>query len=204
MELAHDRMGTSPAALTMSTPSLNDLLAKLCQGDLDAAEQVFVNYEPYLRKVVRRQLSTRLRIRFDSLDIVQSVWRDLLHGFRNAGWRFTTTAQLQAFLVKATRNRFIDRCRQHTANLDREESLANIAQHDLPEASEPQPYDVLQAEDLWERMLTLCPAEHHELLRLKRAGMSLQEIAAQAGLHVGSVRRILRTLALQLACEQRP
>src|SRR5437899_1868836 len=92
----------------MSKPSLDALLDKLCQGDLEAAEQVFVAYEPYLRQVVRRQFSSRLRTRFDSLDIVQSAWKDLVHGFREAGWRFTSTAQLQAFLVKVTRNRFID------------------------------------------------------------------------------------------------
>jgi RNA polymerase sigma factor (sigma-70 family) len=184
----------------MNRPSLDTLLEKLCQGDVEAAQEVFVTYEPYLRKVVRRQLSDRLRTRFDSLDIVQSAWRDLLHGFRKSGWRFATTVQLQAFLVKVTRNRFIDRCRQHSATLDREEPLAHVDPDDLPAGAEPQPGEMAQAEDLWQRMLTLCPAEHHELLRLKREGVPLPQIAEQTGLHIGSVRRILRTLALQLAC----
>src|SRR5262245_28189826 len=104
----------------MTEGSLDALLDRLCRGDVTAAEQVFRAYEPYLRKVVRRQLPARLRSRFDSVDIVQSAWRDLLHGFREAGWRFATTAQLQAFLVKVTRNRFIDRYRQHSATADRE------------------------------------------------------------------------------------
>jgi len=183
----------------MSRPTLDNLLEKLCRGDLEAAEQVFVTYEPYLRQVVRRQIPSRLRTRFDSIDIVQSAWRDLLHGFREAGWRFASTAQLQAFLVKVTRNRFIDRCRQHSASLDREESLMELAGDELPAALEPQPSDVAEAEDLWQRMLLLCPAEHRELLRLKRAGWPLSEIAARMGMHVGSVRRVLRALALRLA-----
>ncbi len=98
----------------MRAPSLDELLEPLCNGDARAAEQVFLAFEPYLRKVVRRQLPDRLRARFDSTDIVQSVWRDLLDGFRKAGWRFANTTQLQAFLVKVTRNRFIDRYRQHS------------------------------------------------------------------------------------------
>jgi len=183
----------------MSRPTLDNLLEKLCRGDLEAAEQVFVTYEPYLRQVVRRRIPSRLRIRFDSIDIVQSAWRDLLHGFRQAGWRFATTAQLQAFLVKVTRNRFIDRCRQHSAALDREESLMDMDGDELPPAREPQPHDIAEAEDLWQRMLILCPAEHRELLSLKRAGWPLPEIAAHTGLHVGSVRRVLRALALRLA-----
>jgi RNA polymerase sigma-70 factor (ECF subfamily) len=188
----------------MTTPSLDDLLEQLCRGDVAAAEQVFVTYEPYLRKVVRRQLPARLRARFDSIDIVQSAWRDLLHGFREAGWRFATTAQLQAFLVKVTRNRFIDRCRQHSPALDREAPLAEVDPHDLPPAPQPEPSQVAEAEDLWERMLAVCPPEHHELLRLKRAGVPLPEIAARTGLHVGSVRRVLRNLALRFTRELSP
>ena len=41
---------------------LEALLEKLCQGDEAAAEQVFLAYEPYLRKVVRRQLPASARV----------------------------------------------------------------------------------------------------------------------------------------------
>src|SRR5438132_10055426 len=117
---------------TMNPNPLETLLEKLSSGDPAAAEQVFVTYEPYLRMVVRRQLPSRLRTRFDSMDIVQSAWRDLLDGFRTAGWRFASAKQLQAFLVKVTRNRFIDRCRQHSGSLDREESLGGVDPRELP------------------------------------------------------------------------
>src|SRR5207248_1414639 len=139
--------------------------------------------------VVRRQLPSRLRTRFDSVDIVQSAWRDLLDGFRTAGWRFESARQLQAFLVKVTRNRFIDRCRQHSGSLDREEPLGQVDPHALPPSPQPGPGQVAEANDLWQRLLALCPPEHRELLRLKRAGVPLPEIAARTELHVGSVRR---------------
>ena len=48
-------------------------------------------------------------------------------------------------------------------------------------------------------MLELCPPAHHELLRLKRQGLSLAEIAARTSLHEGSVRRILYDLARKVA-----
>jgi RNA polymerase sigma-70 factor (ECF subfamily) len=50
-------------------------------------------------------------------------------------------------------------------------------------------------------MLALCPPEYHEILHLKRQGLLLDEIANRTGLHEGSVRRILRRLARQLAFE---
>jgi hypothetical protein len=54
---------------------------------------------------------------------------------------------------------------------------------------------------LWERIQGHCPAEHRPILDLRRQGHSLAEIAARTGLHPDSVRRILRTLARQLAFE---
>jgi RNA polymerase sigma-70 factor (ECF subfamily) len=184
-------------------PSLDLLLEKLCRGDADAAEQVFTAYEPYLRLVVRRQLSPSLRSKFDSIDVVQSVWADVLHGFREAGWRFADAAHLRSFLVKATRNRFIDRLRQHRNALAVEEPLGIGDTASTPVSSQPRPSEVAQADELWTQMLDLCPPEHRPLLELKRQGLPLAEIAARTGLHPSSVRRILYDLARHLAQRQK-
>jgi RNA polymerase sigma-70 factor (ECF subfamily) len=48
-------------------------------------------------------------------------------------------------------------------------------------------------------MLASCPPQYHDLLRLKRQGLTLDAIAARTGLHEGSVRRIIRQLARTLA-----
>lgn len=178
------------------------LLDKLCSGDAAAATQAFLAYEPYLRMIVRRRLSPRLRVKFDSLDIVQSVWVNLLKGFRTAGWHFKDPAQFRAFLVKVAHNRFLNHVRQHKTALAREQSLATFDAHELPAATQPQPSDLLQAEELWERLLALCPPAHRELLHLKQQGLALVEIAARTGLHEGSVRRILYDLARRFALQQ--
>jgi RNA polymerase sigma factor (sigma-70 family) len=178
----------------MSADPLDAVLDRLCHGDDKAAEQVFLAYEPYLRLVIRRQLPASMRSKLDSTDVVQSVWVDVLHGFREAGWRFTNTAQLRAFLVKAARNRFIDRVRQHGRALEAEQPLAETDQA-AAASVQPQASDIAQAAELWEKLLALCPPSHHELLELKRQGYSLGEIAARTGLHEGSIRRILYDLA---------
>jgi RNA polymerase sigma-70 factor (ECF subfamily) len=183
----------------MSAEPLHALLERLCHGDDQAAEQVFRTYEPYLRKVVRRQLPTRLRAKFDSLDIVQSVWADVLDGFRRAGWRFEDAGHLRAFLVKATRHRFIDRYRQHQRALERERPLGEGEGEGAPVSPGPRPSEEARAGDLWDKLLALCPPEHHEVLRLKRQGLDAPEIAARTGLHEDSVRRLLRQLARRLA-----
>ncbi|MBI3412111.1 MAG: RNA polymerase sigma factor [Planctomycetes bacterium] len=186
----------------MSTLSLQDLLDKLCSGDPVSAEAVFREYEPYLRKVVRRLLPHWLRSKFDSIDIVQSAWSDVLQGFRNAGWRFESPGQLRAFLVKVTRNRFLDRYRQLKRVGENEEPLSGPILSALPASGEPSPSQLVQADDLWQKMLSACKQEHRSILLLKRQGASMSEIVAQTGLHPGSIRRILRQLAGQVALSQ--
>jgi RNA polymerase sigma-70 factor (ECF subfamily) len=144
-----------------------------------------------------------LRPKFDSVDIVQSVWADLLNGFRDAGWRIRDAAHLRAFLVKVTRNRFIDRYRQHRHAREREQRLSECSPAQAPVAADPRPSDEARADELWQQMLALCPPEHHELLRLKRQGLSLDEIAAPTGLHPSSVRRILYELARRMAIRKK-
>src|SRR5881296_4461586 len=124
---------------------LDNLLAQLCSGDMAAAEQVFLAYEPYLRKAVRRQLPAPLRAKFDSTDILQSVWADVFRGFREAGWRFLDADHLRGFLYVATRNRLVDRIRQHQKALDREEPLEDAAEHLLP-SPRPRPSEVAEAD----------------------------------------------------------
>ena len=185
----------------MSPEPLDPLLDRLCAGDAEAAEQVFLTYEPFLRLVVRRHLPERMRAKLDSADIVQSVWADVVHGFRTAGWRFDSPAQLRAFLIKAARNRLSDHLRHNHAALEREQHLGATGLGPSLPARQPRPSEVAQAGDVWERLLALCPPDHHDVLRLRRQGLQLTEIAARTGLHEGSVRRILRKLARQLATD---
>ena len=181
--------------------SLEALLSRLTSGDDVAAEQVYLAYEPYLRRVVRRMLPSEMRSKFDSLDVVQSVWGDMLSGFREGDLRFGSAAQLRAFLVKATHNRFIDRVRQNRTASRLERPLATALGDVQPPSPMPRPSQIAQATELWERLLAACPAEHRPLLELRRDGCSLNEIAARTGLHEGSVRRVLRTLSVKFACE---
>jgi RNA polymerase sigma-70 factor (ECF subfamily) len=186
----------------MSADPLAALLEKLTSGDTAAAEQVFRSYEPYLRMVVRRQLPERLRAKLDSADIVQSAWADVLDGFRTAGWRFADVAHLRAFLVKVTGNRFLERLRQHRPALDRERPFGGADGEAAAPSGDPRPSEEAQANELWQQMLRLCPPAHRELLRLRRQGLSLAEVAARTGLHEGSVRRFLYDLEKRLAARQ--
>jgi len=182
---------------------LDNLLDQLSSGDMTAAGQIFLAFEPYLRKAVRRQFPAPLRAKFDSADILQSVWADVLRGFRKAGWRFVDADHLRGFLFVATRNRLVDRIRQHRKAVEREVPLAEGDQQQSLSSPGPRPSEIAQAGDLWERIVAHCPPAHRPLLALKRQGYSLAEIGERTGLHPDSVRRILRNLARRLAFEDR-
>jgi len=187
----------------MTVEPLDLLLDRLGQGNLAAVEQIVADYEPYLRAMVRHALPAPLRPKFDSLDVVQSVWVQVLCALREGAWEIRDRDRLRALLVTVARRRLVSRYRRHGTALQREQRDGTDLDV-LPAASQPRPSEVAQAGELWERMLALLPPEHHELLRLRRQGLLLSEIAERTGMHEGSVRRILRQLARQLALSQEP
>ena len=183
--------------------NLDQLIDRLNVGDYEAAEQAFLAYEPYLRMIIRRQLKGPLRSKLDSVDVVQSVWADLLCRCRDSGWRFSDRAHLRAFLIRVTCNRLIDRRRQLQRAMNHEQSLARTRAQELPPSSLPRPSEVVQADELWERMLAFSSPMHRQILELRRQGIALSEISSRLGIHEGSVRRILYGLARRLATEQK-
>lgn len=179
--------------------ALDTLLERLTRGEMDAAGEVYRTFEPVLRAIVRRRLSPRLRSKFDSEDVVQSAWADILRGFRDEGWRFTDREHLRAYLASVTHNHLVSSCRRFVARIEQEQPLEGDEQPGLPPSPQPRPSELAQADDLWQLLVGLCPPAHRELLRLRRQGLPLAEIAARTGLHESSVRRILYGLARRLA-----
>lgn len=182
----------------MTHESVDDLLEQLGRGEVAALGELFDAYAPYLRAVVRAQLSGRLQSKFDSLDVVQSVWVQVANQLRRAAWRVNDADHLRALLVTIARRRLATRARrcarrpEDTLPTGDEWTAVADARADAPHAA-------ASAADLWERMLAALPPEHRPILRLRREGLPLAEIAARTGLHEGSVRRILRRLARELA-----
>jgi RNA polymerase sigma-70 factor (ECF subfamily) len=181
--------------------SLDELLTQLSSGDMVAAGQLFLAFEPYLRKAVRGHFPPNLRSKFDSADILQSVWADVLRGFRKAGWRFTDADHLRGFLFVATRNRLVDRIRKHQKTVELEAPFSEETESSYLPTRQASQSEVAYAVDLWERILARCAPEHRRIVDLKSQGHSLSEIAEQTGLHPDSVRRVLRILARKVAFE---
>jgi RNA polymerase sigma factor (sigma-70 family) len=187
----------------LSADPLDLLLERLATGDAGAVEQVFREYEPYLRMVVRRYLPASLRPKFDSVDVVQSVWVHVWKGLQRVAWQFADRDHLRALLVTVTRRRLVSRFRHYRTALAREDSTWRDLEL-LPATRQAGPEDLARADELWKTMLARCPTAYHELLQLRRQGFTMEEIAERTGLHEGSVRRVFRRLARQLALTDQP
>jgi RNA polymerase sigma factor (sigma-70 family) len=183
----------------MMNDSLEALLVRLNSGDERAVEQMFIAFEPYMRMVIRRRISGPLRAKFDSGDIVQSVWADFVRGLHQSNWKFENLDQLRAFLVKMTRNRFVDRLRNHRESLRREIAMIDETVDVVPVDRNPRVSEDFYAGELWQQMVDACPPAHYELLTMKRQGASIAQIAERTQLHEGSVRRILYDIARRVS-----
>ena len=182
--------------------SLRDLLDRLNRGEERAAREVFEAYGPYLRMIVRRRMTTSMRSKLDSEDIIQSVWADLIDVFRQRRGHFTDAKRLRSFLIRAACNRLIDRQRQHSSALLRERSIDGDEPDLTHRIDLNRPEDLAVADELWDRILASCPPVHRDLIRLKREGLGVAEIAERADLHPSSVRRILYDLARRMGIAQ--
>ena len=99
------------------------------------------------------------------------------------GGRLRDEPGLRAFLVRLTLNRFIDFYRRHRPSMTREQRLSPDDESFLPAARGDRPSEVAQADDLWARLLSVCPPSHHDMIRMKTLGTSLAEIAERTGFH---------------------
>src|SRR5262245_47089509 len=186
----------------MTDDSVDDILEQIGRGEVEALGELFEAYAPYLRAVVRTQLADRLRAKFDSVDVVQSVWVQVIRRLRRDGWRVNDADHLRALLVTIARRRLATRareCARKSEEMPAEGDWAAVSDTRLAA-----PDVAAEANDLWARMLDLTPPAYHPILVLRREGLPLAEIAARTGLHEGSVRRILRRLARELALDGEP
>jgi RNA polymerase sigma-70 factor (ECF subfamily) len=176
---------------------LGQILARIRDGDENAAREFLRRYEAKVRLVVRRQLPRLLRSRFDSQDFLQSVWGSFFRRMKASPTELEDTENLVAFLARAARNKVIDEYRRassHKQDIRREESIWEAAgPRELADSSDP-PIEVAQASEAFGRLRGLVPEDRRMVLDLKAGGLSTREIGARLGLSERTVRRVIEDL----------
>lgn len=178
-----------------------DLIAQARAGDEEATRTLLAAFEDEVRMMVRVRLPRALRGQFDSLDFVQAVWKSVFVGGGLDDGRYATAGQFRGFLEGVARNKVLAEYRRRTRtrkyDLAREEPLyVRRGDGEAPRelaASDPTPSQEAQAGDCWERLNAGSPTESR-IVRLRREGLTFEEIADRVGLHERAVRRALEAV----------
>lgn len=178
----------------MSESSLAELLERIRLGDRVSEAELLHRYEPFLRMIIRRQMSSALRVKVDSVDIFQSVMSNIFMSIRKARLIIEDADEFRAFLVRSARNRLIDHVRKNRRAI----SAQRYTKLENAEENDPNPSECLQADDTWRELMTICSDSHRPIIEMKREGFSLDEISDRTGMHKSSIRRILYNLARKL------
>jgi RNA polymerase sigma-70 factor (ECF subfamily) len=109
---------------TDQTDDLGPLLASVRAGDDAALTRLLQQYEPRLRTAARVLLGPWLRPHLDSLDLVQSVHRELLPGLRDGKYELSSPQQLLGLALTVIRRKVARSWRR----LQREQKLGDMPQ----------------------------------------------------------------------------
>lgn len=170
---------------------LDHLLNGVTAGDDEALDRLVARYLPRLHVFVRVQMGAGLRRREASIDVVQSVCREVLE--ERERFEFRGEGAFLGWLLKAAVNKLRERARffdRQRRRVDRERPLPDgVAYAGLSPSGE-----VMGREEIerLEEALTQLPDDYREIVVLARiVGMSHQDIADHLGRTLPSVRNAL-------------
>jgi RNA polymerase sigma factor (sigma-70 family) len=176
---------------------LRRFLARIREGDEDAARELLLRYEAKVRLVVRRQLPQLLRSRFDSQDFVQSIWGSFIRRIKTSATELEGTENLVGFLARAARNKVIDEYRRASSrkqDMRREEPMYEGSEPREVADQADSPIQAAEARETFRRLRDLLPEDRRTVLDLKAGGLSTSEIAKRLGLGERTVRRVIEDL----------
>lgn len=166
-------------------------------GSETSFRRLVEDYEPHVRRAVRRRLPRRLRTKYDSDDFIQMVWASM---FRNRQ-RVCELAQpidLVRFLTILARNKLVEELRKRLwtqgYNVSREQSLWADSPVYVSEGR-PSPSQQAIAQELWRQLMEQLPERDRQLVLQRMQGASFAELARQFQLHERTIRKIFRGLS---------
>lgn len=174
---------------------LSALLDRIRGGDELALLHLLQQYEGRLRTAARVLIGPDLRSQMDSLDLVQSVHRVLLPGFREGKYDISSVDHLVALARTVVRNKVIRNWRR----LQRErEVVVRDEGEGIDRSAEPDPAKLAQTKDQLRHLLEGLPESERQLIELRLEGFSTVEIARQLQLDAHALRARLSRLRQKL------
>ncbi|MFN6130202.1 MAG: RNA polymerase sigma factor [Planctomycetota bacterium] len=181
----------------------SELLQRVRQGDAEAADQVFREYEASVRRVIRIRLtSSSLRRQVDSVDICQSV---MLRFFINAGlgrFEINNPKELLAILAAIANNRIREIARTQQAARRDIRRLIPVDVHELPLVHKsPSPGQRVCDRDLLEAIKNKLPDRYRHLADERMKDRSWADIGQEMGLKPDALRIAFSRAIDRVVCQ---
>lgn len=176
----------------------NRLIAKIQAGDAEAARRLYEEYGAYLVHAVRARLHRRLRSKFDSIDFTQDVWGSFFTRVVDK-YKLNKPEDLIQLLTTMARNKVIRVARAQTARRKRDigrEAYFEESPHARKAlAGGATPSQIVMGEEAWTRLLAAQPPVYRRILLLLRDGVAHETIAAELGVTLRTVQRVIRKVS---------
>ena len=180
---------TDPPALDPNP--LAELLRRAGEGEAAALEELLRRYEPLVRISARALLSAPLRRVLDSFDLVQSVHRALLPGFRGGKYTVANEAQLVGLAVAVLRHKV-----RRAAWRNRPRPADQLVRREVAAAHSPSA--AADAQELADTLFQGLDATDRRIVELRSQDYGTAEIAVELGFSPEAVRTRLCRLRKRL------
>jgi RNA polymerase sigma-70 factor (ECF subfamily) len=186
----------------MDNVDFANLIESASLGNGAAIATLLERFEPEVRTMVRARLPRALRDQTDSMDIVQAIWTSIFTGKPDDVGKFADAGQFRGFLAGVARNKVNEEHRRRTRtkkyDLAREERLyVRKGERDVPRevaAPDPTPSEEVQADDRLDQLTRGRTPEEVRVVKLRRQGLTYDEIAQRLGIGERSVRRVIESI----------
>jgi RNA polymerase sigma factor (sigma-70 family) len=142
-----------------------------------------------------------MRNQYDSADFVQAIWKSFFTDLPRNELSFEDARHLRGYLAGAVRNKVHEQHRRLTRtqkyDIWREERLyIRRGNQDVPRevvSSDPSPSQAAQAGDRLAQLIAGRSERDIEVIRLRRQGLTFEEISAVTGVNERTARRIIES-----------
>jgi DNA-directed RNA polymerase specialized sigma24 family protein len=156
--------------------------------------------------VLRRKLRNQIRVRIDSQDLAQAVWKSFFLGIGDLG-EIQSPEQLIAALLHLAHCKVLNAYRDqlYTGRRGAVQEVPFVpcdADGERIAGREATPSQFAIAREQWQQMLQNRSPEQQEVLRRRMSGESFQDIAYSLGISERTVRRVVGDLWRELCDDQ--
>jgi RNA polymerase sigma-70 factor (ECF subfamily) len=185
-----------------SDASFEKVLARLRQGDNDAARVVCERFGQRLIALARKQLDARIRQRVDPEDVTQSVLKSVLLRLADGQFVLGGWDNLWGVLTRMTLHKclkWVDYYNAQARQIDREVGAADDSQANWQFLDrEPTPPEAAALAETIDQVLKGLDDREQQVVILSLQGYSAAEVSAQLGCTESKVYRALRLVRQRL------